>query len=249
MQKFELNTINDFIQRLHTNGFLKTGEFKNKPIYHLSTPCRFKIDKSVVKSLKDNYLSAEEVGGILWVRPTTVIDENIYIVDQVSFIRNSIEDTVYKDKTDRIRTKQDAYLPDHKLYNSELNKIFAANHLPIKFHTHPTRGHDILDKLILQQYQSETSEQDGYESSNTHQMGNYDLLMPRALIVGNRDLSEEIFIELYNGFISPVEFDQSKKAVQRENLQPNLIPIYKTCTRNPINKSAYMTITIGSDKP
>lgn len=208
------------IQQLFKDGFLQTGEIDGKPIYHLTTPCRFNIKQNVVKSLKDKYLSDEEIGGILWAKPTTVQGEKIYVVENVSFIKNVIEETNprYKDKQGRIRTKKDAYLPDEKEQSEELQKIFSANNLPVKFHTHPTKGRNVLEDITIQQLQTETSEQDRFESKFPHQLDNDNLLMPRGLIVGNGDFGSNIFIGLYNGFIAPVEFEESKKKVQQENM-------------------------------
>jgi hypothetical protein len=41
--------------------------------------------------------------------------------------------------------------------------------------------------------------------------------MPRGLIVGNDISSSDIFIGVYNGFIAPTEFENSKKKIQQEN--------------------------------
>ncbi len=211
--------MSNIIQQLFKEGFLQTGEMDGKPIYHLTTPCRFSISQNVVKNLKDEYLSEEEIGGILWAKPTTIGDERVYVVDQVKFLRNAIEDTPYKDKEGRLRTKKDAYRPDAKTHSEELQKIFSANYLPLKFHTHPTKGRNVLENLTIQQLQTETSEQDKIESEYTHQIGHDNLLMPRGLIVGNGDLSNNIFIGLYNGFIAPVNFEESKRKVQQQNMQ------------------------------
>jgi len=89
--------------------------------------------------------------------------------------------------------------------------------LPVKFHTHPTKERNVLD-ITIQQLQTETSEQDRFESTFPHQLDNDNLLMPRGLIVGNGDFGSNIFIGLYNGFIAPVEFEESKRKIQQENI-------------------------------
>jgi hypothetical protein len=66
---------------------------------------------------------------------------------------------------------------------------------------------------------TETSEQDQRESSLPHIIGNKKILMPRGLIVGNDISSSDIFIGVYNGFIAPTEFENSKKKIQQENFQ------------------------------
>ncbi len=42
--------------------------------------------------------------------------------------------------------------------------------------------------------------------------------MPRGLIVGNKDLGNDIFLGLYDGFIAPVGFEESKKKITNANL-------------------------------
>lgn len=211
--------MSNLIQELFKTEYLQTGEIEGKHLYHLTTPCRFNIKKDTVKSLRDNYLADEEIGGLLWAKPMTIEGEKVYIIDQVTYLRNAIEDTEYKDKHGRIRTKKDAYRPDRKSFSDALQKIISVDYLPVKFHTHPTKGRHVLDNLTLQQIQTETSEQDINESSDTQQIGDDHLLMPRALIVGNGDLSSNIFIGFYNGFIAPVNFEESKRKVQQENLE------------------------------
>jgi hypothetical protein len=211
--------MSNILQQFFKEGFLQTGELDGKPIYHLTTPCRFNISQNVVKILKDKYLSDEEIGGILWAKPTIIADEKVYLVNNVRFLRNAIEDTPYKDKEGRLRTKKDAYRPDAKTHSEELQKIFSANYLPLKFHTHPTKGRDVLEGLTIHQLQTETSDQDKIESTSTHSIGNDNLLMPRGLIVGNGDLSNNIFIGLYNGFIAPVNFGESKQKVRQQQMQ------------------------------
>ena len=62
------------------------------------------------------------------------------------------------------------------------------------------------------------SEQDIRESFPYFKIGDQMLLMPRGLIVSNDILNSDIFIGLYNGFIAPTEFENSKKKIQQENL-------------------------------
>lgn len=209
------------IQKLFKDGFLQVGEIEGNSFFHLTTPCRFNIKQNVVKSLKDKYISDEEIGGILWAKPTSINGEKIYVIEEISFVSNVIEDTKprYRDKEGRVRTRKDAYLPDKKEQSEAIEKIILADSLPIKFHTHPTKGRNTIEHITLQQLTSETSEQDRFESTQTQKFGNDNLLLPRGLIVGNGDIGNNIFIGLYNGFIAPVDFEESKKSIQEENIQ------------------------------
>jgi hypothetical protein len=165
--------------------------------------------------LKKNYKADEEIGGVLWAKPTTKNGEIIYIIDKVSYIRNAIEDNPRNDN----RNKSNAYLPDSKQLNQTLNDLFLQGYLPVKFHTHPVKGTNFLHSLTYTNLMTETSEQDNRESSQPHIIGDKKLLMPRGLIVGNDISNSDIFIGVYNGFIAPTEFENSKKKIQQENFQ------------------------------
>ena len=203
------------ITDLQAIGFLEAKSIKGEEIFHLTTPCRFRIDENIVSSLKENYLADEEIGGVLWAKPTIENEEKIYLINKVSYIRNAIED---KPRSDQ-RNKSNAYLPDNKQLNQELQSIFTQGYLPVKFHTHPVKGASFLHSLTYPNLVTETSDQDKFESSLPHNVGSKKLLMPRGLIVGSDISSHDIFIGVYNGFIAPTEFNQSKKKVQEENFK------------------------------
>lgn len=196
-------------------GYLDAKIVDGDELLHLTTPCRFRINENIVSDLKCNYKKDEEIGGVLWAKPTSKDGEIIHIVDNVSYIRNAIEDNL---RTDH-RNKSNAYLPDSKELNQTLNDLFSQGYLPVKFHTHPVKGTNFLHSLTYPNLMTETSEQDKRESSLPHIIGNKKLLMPRGLIVGNDISSSDIFIGVYNGFIAPTEFENSKKKIQQENFQ------------------------------
>ncbi len=196
-------------------GFLDTKIVDGNELLYLTTPCRFRISETIVADLKRSYKSDEEIGGVLWAKPTIQNGEIIHFVDKVSYIRNAIDD---KKSTDH-RNKSNAYLPDSKELNQTLNELFSQGYLPVKFHTHPVKGSNFLHSLTYPNLMTETSVQDKRESSLPHIIGNKKLLMPRGLIVGNYISSNDIFIGVYNGFIAPTEFENSKKKIQQENFQ------------------------------
>jgi hypothetical protein len=196
-------------------GYLATKIFDGDELFHLTTPCRFRVNENIVADLKSNYKADEEIGGVLWTKPTTKDGEIIHVIDNVSYIRNAIEDNPRADH----RNKSNAYLPDSKELNQTLNDLFLQGYLPVKFHTHPVKGTSFLHSLTYPNLMTETSEQDKRESSLPHIIGNKKLLMPRGLIVGNDISSSDIFIGVYNGFIAPTEFENSKKKIQQENFQ------------------------------
>ena len=208
---------------LQAEGFLESRTVNDEEFFHLTTPCRFRIKEEIVHNLKSNYVSYEEIGGILWAKPTIISNEKIYVIDKVSFIRNSIED---KPRTDH-RNKSNAYLPDIKQLNKELNEVFNSGYLPVKFHTHPIKGSNFLDSLTYTYLKTDTSKQDKLESELPHLIGSKKLLMPRGLIVGNDVLGNDIFIGVYNGFVAPTNFEQSKKKIQEENFKKTATAISK----------------------
>lgn len=194
-------------------GYLDTKIVDGDELLHLATPCRFRVTENIVSDLKKNYKADEEIGGVFWAKPTTKNGEIIYIIDKVSYIRNAIEDNPRNDN----RNKSNAYLPDSKQLNQTLNDLFLQGYLPVKFHTHPVKGTNFLHSLTYTNLMTETSEQDKRESSHHLVIGSKKLLMPRGLIVGNDISSSDIFIGVYNGFITPTEFENSKKKIQQEN--------------------------------
>lgn len=196
-------------------GFLNIKTIDGNELLHLTTPCRFRINENIVADLKSNYKSDEEIGGVLWSKPSAKGGEIIHIIDKLSYIRNAIEDSPRNDD----RNKSNAYLPDSKQLNQTLNDLFLQGYLPVKFHTHPVKGTNFLHSLTYPSLMTETSEQDKRESSLPHTIGNKKLLMPRGLIVGNDISSSDIFIGVYNGFIAPTEFEDSKNKIQQENFQ------------------------------
>ena len=194
-------------------GYLDTKIVEGDELLYLTTPCRFRVTEDIVSDLKKNYKADEEIGGVLWAKPTTKNGEIIYIIDKVSYIRNAIEDNPRNDN----RNKSNAYLPDSKQLNQTLNDLFLQGYLPVKFHTHPVKGTNFLHSLTYTNLMTETSEQDKRESSHHLVIGSKKLLMPRGLIVGNDISSSDIFIGVYNGFIAPTEFENSKRKIQQEN--------------------------------
>ena len=78
-------------------GYLDTKIVEGDELLYLTTPCRFRVTEDIVSDLKKNYKADEEIGGVLWAKPTTKNGEIIYIIDKVSYIRNSIEDNPRND--------------------------------------------------------------------------------------------------------------------------------------------------------
>lgn len=196
-------------------GYLDTKIFDGDELLYLTTPCRFRVTENIVTDLKKNYKTDEEIGGVLWAKPTTKDGEIIHIIDKVKYIRNAIEDNLRNDN----RNKSNSYLPDSKQLNQTLNDVFLQGYLPVKFHTHPVKGTNFLHSLTYTNLMTETSEQDKRESSHHLVIGSKKLLLPRGLIVGNDISSSDIFIGFYNGFIAPTEFENSKKKIQQKNFQ------------------------------
>jgi len=207
----------DFLSNLQDMSFLKEVVIENQKVLQITTPCRFNIKDQIVKSLKDNYKPSEEIGGVFWARPKIIEGEKVYIIDNITYLRNAIEDYNFHDERGLKLTRQAAYLADSIETNDCLINVFSNNYLPVKFHTHPTHGKDLIKQYSLQHLQSETSFQDKLESNSLITIFQKNLILPRGLIVGNPSISADIFIGLYNGFISPTGFDESKKETLKKN--------------------------------
>lgn len=195
-------------------GYLDAKNVDGVELNYLTTPCRFIIDEKIVADLKRNYKTDEEIGGVLWAKPTNKDANIIYFIDKVSYFTNAIE---YYPRADH-RNKTNAYLPDSKQRQQILYDLFSQGYLPLEFHSHPVKGTDFLQSLTNPHLSAETSQQDKVEIFQPYALGKKRLLMPRVLVVGNDILSRDIFIGVYNGFIAPKEFENSKKKMQEKNL-------------------------------
>ncbi|MDP2385630.1 MAG: hypothetical protein Q8M29_04615 [Bacteroidota bacterium] len=206
-------------QELIGKGFIKNVTIKNDTFLIVNTPCRIKVIQKEVTKLRTNYLDNEEIGGVMRAKPTILNGERIFVIEEVKFVRNAIEDKPHYDKkTGRLLTKEHAYLLDSKEFADARKQFFELGCLPIRFHSHPTRGRNIFDGLMNQQLQTDTSEQDQIESKSFDLLENQKILMPRGLIVGNKDLGNDLFIGFYDGFIAPLGFDESKRKVHQEQI-------------------------------
>ena len=205
----------NILSELQKSGFLQNKQVYKEELFHISTPCIFRIESEIVQSLKKNYKSTEEIGGVLSAKPTLNNNERVFVIANVSYVRNAIEYNPRKDG----RNKSNAYLPDFKQLNQVISTILKENCLPIRFHTHPTKSTQHFETIINQSFQTETSEQDKQASEEPLKIGTQKLLIPRCLIVGNAISTADIFIGVYNGFIAPVGFEVSKKKVTDENLK------------------------------
>jgi hypothetical protein len=205
----------NFTIALQLTGFLEKTVENNEEIFHLTTPCRFRLDENIVKILPESYITDEEIGGIFWARPKTEYNEKIYTIKKISFIRNTIEDTPRSDHLN----KSNAYLPEYKRLNELLDSIFTHGFLPIKFHTHPVKGSGFLQGITTIAMTPEKSDQDLFAGSFSHIFGKEKLLMPRCLIVGNDISSHDIFIGVYNGFVAPDSSLRYKKEMLEDSLQ------------------------------
>lgn len=208
----------DLFSLLHSNGFIKPVRFGDEEIFVWATPCRVKISENIVEELKAAYLPDAEIGGILLAQPEIINGEKIFFVEQVRFIRNAVEDIESFREDGVLRTKANAYLPDIKEATRLQSEAYRAKVLPLKFHTHPTKGKDILDSFHLQAFETNTSKQDLKESKYFNMVNGKKLLLPRALIVGNSDWGKELFIGIYDGFIAPGGFDETKSMIRQENI-------------------------------
>lgn len=224
-----LSKLNYLTSRLDEEG---------EKIYHIKTPCRFIFRENVVEQLRSKYLPNEEIGGIIWVAPEEVNGECVFIADKVSFIRNAIEDT----PNARGRTKKNTYRMDTEEYYGVLQEVFRTDYLPIKFHTHPTKGNNFVDEFLNFSFQRETSEQDKKSSSVPLTLGKEKLLMPCGLVVGNDAVGDRLFIGLYNGFIAPQGFQESRNKVIEENMNK----VGKVILDIELTKNQKVLLTIGA---
>lgn len=226
--------MSNIIDLLQQKGFVCSTLIDQKEVFHLTVPCKVRILSDTILNLKSSYLPNEETGGLLWAKPTTEGSEKIYIVDDVTYVRNAIED---KPRTDGL-TKAGAYLPDTKEFYAAIEKIFQKGYLPIDFHTHPSQRKSINFSIANEYLKNETSDADRFESNVTYPIGGRNLLLPRALITGNFITGQDIFIGLYNGGIAPVDFETTKEKV-RERKMENMVKKAQSIEFSPEAKLAF----------
>ena len=205
----------DLITELQSKGFLESTIKNGVEIFHVTTPCCFRIEPSIVSFLMKNYSFSEEIGGVLWAKPINDNEEYIYHIDKVSLIRNAIEDKPRNNN----KNKSNAYFADKKQIEFVVNDVITHGYLPLRFHTHPVKGENFLDSLSKSLISTETSKQDKSASFRPYDIENKKILMPRGLIVGNDISKDDIFIGIYNGFIAPNNFEKSKINIQNENIK------------------------------
>ncbi|PLX00899.1 MAG: hypothetical protein C0594_15105 [Marinilabiliales bacterium] len=207
--------MNSIINRLYQNNFIDQSNIEGELIYHLKTPCIFIFSADIVADLRKQYISDEEIGGVFWAQPSFENGSRVFKINNISYVRNAIEDNPRRDNL----TRKNSYFPDSMFLNKILEDIFNSNCLPIRFHTHPTKDKDPISSLSKGTFNLETSDADINASSIAYKLDSEKLLLPRALIVGNTLLSNDIFIGLYNGFITPTSFAESKKEIQNLNME------------------------------
>ena len=203
------------LNHLHRNGFLQTKQIDGENLFIIATPCIFRIESEIVRSLIENYKSTEEIGGVLSAKPTLINNKLIFVITNVNYIRNAIEDNARQDG----RNRTNAYLPDLKQLYQEISMTLENECLPIRFHTHPTKSNKQFETLLNENILTETSNQDRIASEYPNNIDGQKLLMPRCLIVGNAILSSNIFIGVYGGFVALNEFNTSKRKVMEENIK------------------------------
>ena len=209
-----MNLTDELIEK----GFIRSVNIKNEQVFILTTPCKFIVLKEMVMKLKVNYLDYEEIGGVMQAKPTIENGEMVYVVDKVEFVRNAIEDNEIVGEDGKILNKSNAYLEDRLEYDGKREQILNARCLPIFFHTHPTRGTTLFENISNQKIQTNTSEPDRRHSKKFDLIDMKNILIPRGLVVGNKDLGDDLFLGLYDGFIAPAGFEESKRKVEQENM-------------------------------
>lgn len=185
-------------------------------IFHLKKPCSFIIKEQVISALKENYNPNEEIGGVLWFKPTKVNDNFVFVATKVTFIENVIEN-----HPELGRSKRNSYLPDKQQHKNTLQSVFEEEYLPIHFHTHPVKGENFAHTFSNFSRQRETSIQDQKVSNRPFSFDGQKILMPRGLVLGN-SYGSEIFIGLYNGKIAPISFEETKSQVMQDNIEKSV---------------------------
>lgn len=195
--------------QLHSNGFLRLQEIEKESVLILTMPCEFRIEGNILESLLNNIKSTEENGGVLFLKPTRIDNDRVFIIDKVGYIRNAIEDNPRKDGMKR----SNSYLPDpYQHYNTILN-VLEDNSLPIEFKILPTQSLKNFESIGYSEFQKTINNQNKSANEIPLICGYQKMFLPRCLIFGNTNSLSDIFIGFYNGFIIPVNFSTLKNLI------------------------------------
>ena len=173
--------------------------------YFLKNPKSFLLD-SVIQRIKEGYVHNEEKGGYIIFQPIKIKERWNFEASQVIFLENCIEN--YPQFR---RTKENAYLPDLEQKKNVFSSALDKGLIPIGFHTHPSKGDNSLERVFNSYFNKNTSEQDRFACSQTKSVNGKKLLLPEILVVGDDNLTGEVFVGIYGGNVAPLNFEESRE--------------------------------------
>lgn len=222
----------DWIRKLISAEILVEGTKDDKQYIHLKTPCKIILSENVIKQLQDNYDSQYEKGGIFVAVPEKIDNETHLIIDKVNFLTN-VSDEPHR-----------SYIPNSSELEQTLNLILDSESLPIRFHTHPTHSNDILKEAFNYILQSNTSQQDQLVSEYPFPVEEFNLLMPRGLVLCNKNIANRMFVGFYNGLIAPHGFDLQRKESTEEFIKSALKVFNKLAINNQVLLISAITVSV-----
>lgn len=199
-------TISKWLQQLESKRILTRSVRNNTTFFHLETPAEFNYPPILIGEIQRNYDSKFEKGGYILFEPTIVNEKVILTATEIVWIKNISE------------TPERSYRIATTAHNDTEQEALSRMLLPLRFHTHPTHSLSIVQSQVNFLYQLGTSDADKRCSFLDINTCGIKLILPDQLIVG-KQMESSVFIGIYNGLITPLDFEKHKRLVQSKQVE------------------------------
>ena len=202
-----MKKINTWLNSLENSNVI-TASYPYEPnLHHLNTSTRVNYPKEIIQELKDGYDPELEKGGFILFRPEHLEGETILTAEQIIWIQNT-STTPHRSYTIKTLT--------HKQVEKE---SYEKGLLPLQFHTHPMPEATDVYGFLNYLRNLNTSDADKVVSYNHFDTGERKLVLPDILVVGHGMFNSEPFIGMYNGLITPLDFEAHRDKLVQNTMQ------------------------------
>ena len=190
----------DYLQKFKNAGLLSETVWNQKVFHILNTGAEVIFPAKIISELRDLYDPRVEKGGFVLFRPYRRNGTTVLTAEKVEQIDN-ISDCPWQEYV--INT------PTHK---KKEKSAYDSGLLPLAFHTHPSAAIGPFQEFMRFFHNLNTSDADKLVSyNNPFQAEGMNILLPDILVV-NKGTDKMLFIGVYNGLITPLDFESSRKA-------------------------------------
>lgn len=196
----------DWLTKLQHANILRRTLRNGMSVLHLNTPVELHYSEKIIGEFHEQYDPKFEKGGYVLFKPSN-IDGTVFLnAVSITWVKNvsTTPESSYRIGTaDHLRVEQNA---------------LDNNLLPIRFHTHPTHSHNIVQSQVNFLYQLGTSDTDKKCSFINIEVSGVKLILPDLLLVG-KQLDSGIFIGVYNGLVTPLDFQKHKRLIEASQFE------------------------------